>query len=303
MVKGTPSYIKSNYGIGYELTIKELKSEQESQKMSEKIKEIFISPKLDCSSLNSSYTITLTIPIQEIEKTKHLIKYLEDNKIFFSIRSNSLEEAFIKMGEMEFKTSASELKDLEIALQNLTTQVKSKKSSFLKKFFILVKRRFQLLLKIPIQIIIILIMIIFPVFIITFTLDKLASEFEDIELIYGEVASLVFLITVVFLCSAFVYLPCYEKGNKLRFLLKRMGVGSYLYYFSMFFGDFLIGLFMCFVSFGLVFLLVNEEGNIFWGVFAKALLWLMTYIVQSKDTPASLISFNRLHSQLLLQVD
>jgi len=118
------------------------------------------------------------------------------------------------------------------------------------------------MLNIPIQFIILLTVTIFPIFILLFTVDSFGSDSIDMKACYKEMAGAVFLVTMVMLCSIFVYVPCYERGSKMHFLLRRIGISSWKYWTSMLLFDSVVGLIVCLVTFGLVSILYRSEYGI-----------------------------------------
>lgn len=54
--------------------------------------------------------------------TSKFLARLEDQNIEFGLKANTLEEAFVKMGEKEFKTSANQLKDLEDRIEKISSK-------------------------------------------------------------------------------------------------------------------------------------------------------------------------------------
>lgn len=202
------------------------------------------------------------------------------------VKSNSLQDSFLKIGEKEFRTSSDELQQLESLIKDLTmrTTVNLNARSH---FGFLLKRKWLLMVNIPIQFIIFLTVIIFPVFILLFTVDSLGSNDIDMASSYKELAGAVFLVTLVMLCSIFVYVPCYERGSKMHFLMRRLGISSGKYWIAMLVFDSIIGVLLCLLTFGLVSLLYIKEYSI--GVLDwldmcwRSFVWLITFITQSKS--------------------
>jgi ATP-binding cassette subfamily A (ABC1) protein 3 len=106
LVQGTPEYIKANFGIGYELFFRNI-SLSAKESLIEQIKTTFGDTKtvdFNQNDFESQKLICLTIPLSQVEKTSEFLQGLEKRKINFGLRANTLEEAFVKMGEKEFKT-------------------------------------------------------------------------------------------------------------------------------------------------------------------------------------------------------
>lgn len=289
MVKGTCSSIKSQYGIGYEFSFTNLFSDlvEDIQKIiSEEFKDI----ELDLSVYEITKSAILVVPISQLHFTNNFIKRLEKGNISFGIKSNSLEEAFVKMGEKEHKASSKELQDTQKVIEEMS-KIKYKKN--LKNIlYVLFIRRFILLLKTPIQIAIMVMVVSFPAFTIHFTFDNL---WEDInyEGVYKQIASTVFMGCVSLLCSVFVFLPGYERNKKMRYIMKKLGVSSPIYYIMLMTTDLIIGLLMCILCFALIAIVLRIDQGIkmssnFWVLTITNLIWLSTYIAQSKPTPTYL---------------
>jgi hypothetical protein len=65
------------------------------------------------------------------------------------------------------------------------------------------------------------------------------------------ISNLFFFLAVSFMCGSFVYVPCFERYYKNRFVLNLSGMSSFLYYFSLFLSDIIIAVF--FVAFSNLF--------------------------------------------------
>lgn len=284
LVHGTSSQIKSEYGIGYEFTFSDLE-EKQIKKLKELTEISFEGLELDLNELEITKKIYLIIPISQIKKTGKFIKRLEDYDIHYGLKSNSLEEAFIKMGEKEHKASTKDLLKMEEKIEEISkVEYKNRKNYIILVQFL---RRFLLLLKSPIQILILTLMVLFPAFTIQYAFDNFFTNF-NFEGVFIEASSTVFMGCMSLLCSVFVYLPGYEREKKIRYIMKKMGVGSTFYYTTLFFCDLIIGLIMCLLAFGLISILLEYDHNIRVGndyfimVFSN-LIWISTFISQSKS--------------------
>lgn len=284
LVHGTSSKIKSEYGIGYEFKFAKIPQERINF-LQEIVDSHFKDLELDQNEYDITETIHLTIPISQVKKTNNFIKNLEDEKIIFGIKSNSLEEAFVKMGEKEHRASSKELKETEKVIEEISKKKYSRRVKSI--IYVLFVRRFMLLMKTPIQILILMVMVSYPAFTIHFSLDNIWEEISY-DKVYKEIASVVFMGCVSLLCSVFVFLPGYERNNKMRYIMKKIGVSSTIYYLMLFLADLIIGFFMCILCFALIALVLKSShdikmGNDFWILTFSNLLWLSTYIVQSKN--------------------
>lgn len=286
LIQGSPDFIKSNFGIGYELFFRNLNVTKKDG-LEETIVSTFGSDEavdLNLNDFESQKIASLTIPISQVDKTAQFLNLLENKQIEFGLRANTLEEAFVKMGEKEFKTSTNQLKTLENKIEKISkVEYTIDKITQLKVLFL---RRIVLMLKIPIQIMVILFVVIFPGFVMMYVIDNSEDSDIDVTLVWREVSSLTFMLTISILCSTFVYLPCYERSNKLRYLLQKMGVNSVKYYLTLFASDFLIGIFMAFSGTIFIFSTFTEESGIdssgqYLKVVFANLAWMATYITQS----------------------
>jgi hypothetical protein len=287
LIQGSPEYIKKNFGIGYELFFRNM-TVQNKNDLESAIMSTFgdlETVDLNVNDFESQKNASLTIPISQVNKTADFLSHIEEKKIEFGLRANTLQEAFVKMGEKEFKTSTSQLKNLEDKIEKIS-KIEYKIDS-LTQLKVLFFRRLILMLKIPIQILVILVVVIFPGFVMMYVIDNSDPDANiDITLVWKEASSLTFVIVIALLCSTFVYLPCYERSNKLRYLLQKMGVNSVKYYLTLFASDFLIGVFMSF--FGTLFIFatftsdsgIDSDGFYLKVVFGN-LAWMTTYITQS----------------------
>jgi hypothetical protein len=286
LIQGSPEFIKSNFGIGYELFFRDMTNDHKDD-LVQIIEGTFGSEEIVDLNLNdfeSQRTASLTIPISQVHKTAKFLSQIETKNIDFGLRANTLEEAFVKMGEKEFKTSTSQLKELENKIETISkVEYNIDKITQLKVLFL---RRIVLMLKIPIQILVILFVVIFPGFVMMYVIDNSDGQNIDVTLVWKEVSSLTFMFTISILCSTFVYLPCYERSNKLRYLLQKMGVNSVKYYLTLFSSDVLIGIFMSFAGTLFIFSTFTDDSGIdssgkYFPVVFSNLAWMCTYITQS----------------------
>lgn len=282
LVQGTSGSIKNQYGIGYEFSFSKI-GKIKFEKLKILVEENFENLKIDENEFESGNSVQLVIPISQLGQTTKFVKNLENENITFGLKSNSLEEAFIKMGEKEHKASSKELKITENLIEEISK--KKYKKSLKSIIWVLFLRRFMLLIKTPIQIFILLVTISYPAFTIHYSMDNI-WESISYEGIYKEIASTTFLGVVSLLCSVFVFLPGYERNNKMRYILKKIGVSSFLYYIVLFISDLIIGLTMSFLCFVLIAIVLNSSHNIemgtdLWILTLSNLIWISTYIAQS----------------------
>jgi ABC-type multidrug transport system fused ATPase/permease subunit len=109
LIQGSPEYIKSNFGIGYELFFRNISptSKVDLEKIITGLFGTLETVDYNKNDFESQKLISLTVPISQVEKTSFLLTQIESKKIQFGLRANTLEEAFVKMGEKEFKTSTT----------------------------------------------------------------------------------------------------------------------------------------------------------------------------------------------------
>ena len=141
-IRGTPSDITSKYGIGYRLCISGVKTEIEKKKLHKEL--LAIEPEIDIvgdQNFNETGTFEVILPTKKEEMIREVVEHLENENIKFYLNSNSLEEAFINLGERKKEHNAEEI-DLVFS-KLFSKSFDLTKSRVLK---VLVFRRFKLLL-------------------------------------------------------------------------------------------------------------------------------------------------------------
>ena len=106
-MQGSPESIKRNHGIGYELSFRNL-TPAGKQTLIDSVNDIFGSEEqieLNLGDFALNQKASLIIPLSSVASTSRLLSRLEESNIEFGLKANTLEEAFVKMGEKEFKTS------------------------------------------------------------------------------------------------------------------------------------------------------------------------------------------------------
>ena len=286
LIKGNPNYIKKNFGIGYMATFK-TRDPNDKDYIAKTTNTMFQDPHLDVSGYQKTRTIKVTIPITEVSKSERFIRKMESKGISFGLKSNNLEEAFVKMGEREFKTQSNKFKNMEKKIEELSKVEYT--ATTMGQISALFYRRFLLMSNIPIQIIILVVVVIFPGFIILFSLDNITevNNSFDVKVVYKELASMVFFLSICVLCSVFVYVPCYERSCKMRYLMQKIGVESTMYYLVLFASDLLIGFGMTLLGFVFMFLILSVDHGIglkreYFALVFENYLWLSTFIGQSE---------------------
>lgn len=230
-VRGTPLEITNRYGIGYQITISKLASQEAKQSILEKLKEKDENIKIYEGDFQSKARVTLTLSSQTGSLLKEAVSILEDGNFEFSVKANSLVQAFINLGES--KKSAQDVertKNLYSKLMGSKYPIKWGRVPAM-----LVYRRVQILIGNPENWLRVLYMMIVPA-VITIIVQR-KSKFE------GRTILMYFLFCVQTAGSAFLMfssVPFEERISRRRYLLKLVGVDSVSYFLCLLFVDFLI---------------------------------------------------------------
>ena len=162
-----------------------------------------------------------------------LLRFMETNMIAYNIESNTLEEAFIHLGE---DTSDEKIKQEVQLRQDVFEILFSEKfnPSWIKIFLSLTFRRIALFFSSLIQILQFIYLIILPpVVMYTFGPSSLTTI-----VLYSFTGIL--LLFYMIICSFYAYLPFYERKVRLRYLLKMLGTNSTTYFINLALTDLVI---------------------------------------------------------------
>lgn len=283
-IRGTPTEITHEFGIGYNIILDQLQSRSQLTDIVNEIKLVMENQPcmVEDSSFETQGKVEITIPIIWKHKMGDILKIIEQKEAHYTIESNTLEDAFISLGEAKSHAGAKEQIALREQIYNSIFQTRYS-SNWFRIFFALIYRRFSLFFSSLVQIFMFLYITIFPGLILwTFGSKQLTSTIIYI---------LPYLIGVVYLllCSFYAYLPFYERKYRMRYLLKMLGADSITYFGNLFVTDVIFSAFLIAANWG--FLYIMYYGNYDLGsldtkefsrFFLYTVLWSASFITQSK---------------------
>ena len=264
---------------------------------------VFKRIEVEDSSLENNKRAILTIPIKHKAHLGEIIRQIEQRGIDFEIESNTLEDAFVDLGENQHEEKISKIEKEEEVEDRLRDRQALYKDLFLKQYstsmirlnIALIYRRYALFFTSLVQILLLLCIVVIPaVGLWTFAPTK---EIEQTFYFLPLVIMAIYLL----IGSFYAYLPFYERKYRIRYLLKMVGCDSFTYVLNMFFTDFLFSTVMLGLSWGLLCLLFSGEidvvailhQEIFWTQVLHTLLWTITFITQSKVKKLKILFFRK----------
>lgn len=206
---------------------------------------------------------------------------LESNNFLYNIEANTLEEAFISLGEEKSHASNSDEVELREKVYEKLFAFKFYPTLF-RIFLSLIFRRIALFFNSLVQVMQFVYLIILPPLVLyTFGPDALSTLW-----LYGLTLAIMFF--YFFICSFYANLPFYERKYRMRYLLKMLGTDSVTYYVNMVLTD-------LFFSTSLILLTGGFYIFLYWGnydfsdmnnketltLFLGFLCWNFSFITQS----------------------
>lgn len=234
-IRGSPYDICMKFGIGYRITVDNIRDEHQKNFVETNISQILGQAKTSFSDTNfmTQGKIDFVVPLNVKNKMGDLLRFMETNRVAYNVESNTLEEAFIQLGE---DTSDQKIKQ-EIELRKDVFEILFSEKfnpSWVKIFLSLTFRRIALFFSSLIQILQFIYLIILPpVVMYTFGPSSLTTV-----VLYGFTGLL--LLFYLIICSFYAYLPFYERKVRLRYLLKMLGTNSTTYFINLVLTDLVI---------------------------------------------------------------
>ena len=96
---GTPNEIASSYGIGYRFCLENLKNGKEKTKILEIFKAIDSEIEVDDERFEKEGKLFIDILSKNKHKLSKIVRKMEQEGIKFKLIANSLEKAFVHLGE------------------------------------------------------------------------------------------------------------------------------------------------------------------------------------------------------------
>ena len=252
--------------------------------------------KFDHSLFEINGTASAIVPLSKKNTMASIVRALEEySEIVYSLESNTLEDAFVNLGEeQETKDTEKTEDDLyfkEERYQKLMQE--SYKTTYFRIFIALLYRRFTLLFSSLTQIFMFIYLMVIPAIVNWYFSPNLTVL--NIY-IYAQILIGIYNLT----CSFFAFLPFDERRSRIRYILKMIGVDSLTYYVNMMITDIIFLSFLICFSYG--FLLLIYAGNYDFdekdlsvsgllSILGIIVLWGVTFITQCKFSLCYEISF------------
>ena len=297
-VRGTPDEITQKFGIGYRVIIEGVKDKahmnQVFERIQGKINEAGASAGItdfivDESNLETQGKITFVVPIKQKENMGAILRGISDSELRFDIESNSLEEAFVNLGEEKSKSAQEEELNRRAQVYEQLFEKKYSTSIF-RVHLALLYRRLTLFFYSPTQIVLFAFIVMIP---------GLVNWFfqKDLTLTNVYFFGVIIILVYNFTCSFFAHLPFDERKSRMRYILKMLGVDSINYYLNMFITDMIFMSLLLSMTYGFLFLIYignykfvdpnspnfKFDKNVLLDVYAVLLLWGASFITLSKS--------------------
>ena len=274
-IRGSPSDITKKYGIGYRVTLENIKDTYTKTNLIEGIRSVGKlegqNLNIDESSLETFGRLSFVLPLQYKSRIGNILRYLEDEGIPYGIDNNTLEEAFINIGEKKSHSEDQEqIRKRELLYSKLmSTQYSPSQAKILKA---LIVRRFKLFFASPIDISTFLYFMFLPAVLTYLRQSKSKLDLGGLVFFCGYSA-----FESVVATQVYVRLPYEERKGRMRYYLKMSGVTSALYYSTLFVVDCVFAALMTLLSyifFFLIYLGKIEDSALDFGLLAKVLFYI-----------------------------
>lgn len=274
---GSPQQIKGNFGLGLLIKIFNLESQNQWNEISSDINQIVQEVKIVENSITKKGQLSISIPLKYKSIFHKVVSIIENKNLKVEIFENSLEDAYMKLGE-EFESEFLSQAEQEMIFS------KRYKQTTIGVWKALTYRRFSMLFSDKIIIIKFFYAVLMPPLLIWVIQDgdSLSSEY----IYFLPLAlTLFFYLNITF----FAHLPLQERLYRIRYFLKMFGVGTFTYYGNMLICDIIYTLTIVFLNFLVLFLLnfgnMSESVQDYnWRLISKIWLytsqWGVTFVTQ-----------------------
>jgi len=288
-VRGNPDQIKAELGVGYKIVLNNMKDRR--QEFNSKFASVLPYFTIVEDRLQSIGEMILVMKRNTNDVVVDMLKQLTTENITFTILAASLEDAFINLGEMD-ETVEEEERRNEI-IERLFIQ--KFETNYFNRLIALQIRKFFLLFRSMLQIIVVIMLISFPasvyVLIVSFAYSSINS-FTNKDLVYRlepyymAIINIICIIYYTFSCGFFGLIPVVERVTRIRYLMKMNNVSPLLYYPTLFLPDAFIAGTLVMITYLVSYVATHDfysrfsmetffylEGNLF--------MWILTFIAQS----------------------
>ena len=294
-VRGTPDAIKDQLGVGYRVLVNGLSPATKDELLGKfgPLTNHFTTSE---DRLQSIGELELTLESSSPDLLVNCLTVLNNGNYDHTIMASTLEDAFIKLGESEMSPELESRKD-----QLIQILFNSKYStSLVNKAIAQVLRKFFLLFRSMIQIMLIILLIAVPTgcFYLVISIyasaknntwmsnpdEKKERVLLDISLIGW--LNVICIIYYSFSCGFFGITPVTERLGRIRYLMKMNNVSWKSYIPLLLVPDMVISFFLIVFTFGTSYVLVHDmikdfEIKVFFYFGLNLFIWMLTFIAQS----------------------
>jgi ATP-binding cassette subfamily A (ABC1) protein 3 len=252
--KGSVDYIKSVYGNGYEIVVDSLTNETKGALL-KSIADRFRDVTMVSDEFVKTKSVKLNLGNDHVGSLTGFLKYLEANGYLFTIRANTLEDAYIKLEHSTDKDYEAKVERNELDMGELFDV--DHKGNYANKLFAVFWRNFSKNWQDAFQIMINLVFGTIAGVLAIFACNNFASSaFEYNGLAWGCVY---YILMVGTFYTGFVATTTSEREDKLRYMLRMSGVGSFTYYVGTIAADIIKASFWIFINLLIIFVYFKSE--------------------------------------------
>jgi ATP-binding cassette subfamily A (ABC1) protein 3 len=287
-VRGNPEDIKRELGVGYKIVLSDVRTKRDE------ILSTFTSYQpyftLNEDKLQSLGELTLEMKSHTGEIITTMLKELERGRYRYTLLASTLEDAFINLGEQDETLEEEKRRDEIIErlfIQKFETDV-------IHKFFAQLLRKFYLLFKSMLQVIVLLCLVTVPsgiyyviISAIYGTITQKSHYSEDrLNLRFFSIINIICIIYYTFSCGFFGLIPVTERLTRIRYLMKMNNVSYLSYLPTLIIPDMIIAAALVCITYGVSYLAskswydeIDAQLIVYLGL--NLFAWMMTFIAQS----------------------
>lgn len=284
-VRGTPEQIKSELGCGYKFVISGVYNGMDQQ-IYEDLRQFETAVGYHRDRLPTG-ELTVELKSSDPALCLGVLKTLVSRGYNYSIIAATLEDAFITLGERE------ETPEMEKRREEIVSFLFARKfqSDNMSKIYGLILRKFILLFRSMIQVMVILMLISVPTSLYYLILRSQAYNYKEqkispVDMNGLGILNIIAIIYYSITCGFFGMVPASERITRIRYLLKMNNVSWKIYIPTLLIPDMVISLLLVFATYFTVYftchdLFQNFDSGIFFSQGIFLWLFMLSFLVQS----------------------
>jgi hypothetical protein len=242
------------YGNGYEIVVDSLTNETKGallKSMTIQFREVT----MISDEFKKAKSLKLNLGNDHVGSLTGFLKYLETNGYLFTIRANTLEDAYIKLEHSTDKDHEAKVEQMELDIGELFDV--EHKGSYCNKLFAIFWRNFSKNWLNAYQVMINIVFGTIAGILGIFACNNFAeSSFEYDGIAWGCVY---YILMVGTFYTGFVATISAEREEKIRYMLRMSGVGSFTYYIGTIAGDIIKASIWIFTNLLIIFVYFSNE--------------------------------------------